>query len=62
MTTKITSYTAEILSKQKWNRVTGALSSGLFYKIKNIVSANKLVRSSYHIDEQAHDGRYFDNT
>ncbi|MFT4809838.1 MAG: hypothetical protein ACI9LX_003195 [Paraglaciecola sp.] len=62
MTTKITSYTAEILSKQKWIRITGALSSGLFYKIKNIVSANKLVRSSYHIDEQAHDGRYFDNT
>jgi hypothetical protein len=62
MTTEITPYTAEILSKQKWIRVTGGLSSGLFDKIKNIVPANKLVRSSYHTDEQAHEGRYFDNT
>jgi lipoate synthase len=62
MTAEITPYTAEILPKPKWLRVTGGLSSGLFGKIKNIVPANKLVRSSYHTDEQAHDGRDFDNT
>jgi hypothetical protein len=43
-------------------RVTGALSSGLFDQIKNIVPANNLVRRPYHTDEQAHDGSSFDNT
>jgi hypothetical protein len=62
MTTEITLYTAEIWSKQKCIRVTGGSSSGPFGTIKIIVPANKLVHSPYHTDEQAHDGRYFDNT
>lgn len=59
MTTEITPYTAEIFPKPKWIRVTGGLSPGLFGKIKNIVRANKLVRSSYHADEQAHAAEVF---